>query len=189
MGGLGGLLVVSLFLPWYSGCGTRSEEVGGAAGTVLNCRAGGDGLGEPFSAWSAFAVVDVVLAATGAVAVLALLLTLIQRTPAVPLALTSLGTPLAAVAAVLALIRVLAPPGAVQAAAGGSVWSLPGAWIGTGAALGLLAAMLASIRDERTPVPSWTLEEQAAAVRTLSLSTSGNRAPTDSGGAQTGGAS
>lgn len=153
VGWLGALLVASLFLGWYRG----------ARAAV--------------SAWQAFALIDVFLLVTGLVAMVALVLTLAHRTPAVPLALTSLGIFVALPAAILAAIRLIVVPDLPGAAAGGDVSRLLGAWVGTGAALGLLAAMLASIRDERTPVPPRTLEEQAAAVRTLSLSSNDRERP------------
>nr|MBA3422286.1 hypothetical protein [Thermoleophilaceae bacterium] len=93
-GGLGAALVISLFLPWYCTSDSHSE-----------CSRG-----EGVSGFDAFAVVDVVLLAAGAIAVAALVLTLTQRTPAVPLAVTSLGVFVALAAAVLAVVRLVAAP-------------------------------------------------------------------------------
>ena len=161
-GGLGAALVLSLFLPWYctpdsrSGCSAR-----GAA-----------------SGWEAFTVVDLVLLAAGAIAVAALLLTMTQRTPAVPLAVTSLGVLVALAAAVLAVVRLLAVPDLTGAGGAAAPVRLPGAWLGAGLALGLLASLLAAVRDERIPSEPRTADEQAAAVRTLSVSGSaGPKAP------------
>ena len=153
-GGLGAALVLSLFLPWYctpdsrSGCSAR-----GAA-----------------SGWEAFTVVDLVLLAAGAIAVAALLLTMTQRTPAVPLAVTSLGVLVALAAAVLAVVRLLAVPDLTGAGGAAAPVRLPGAWLGAGLALGLLASLLAAVRDERIPSEPRTAEEQAGAVRMLSAS-------------------
>lgn len=152
MGGLGAALVVSLFFGWYRACSAEGCESGPAA-----------------SAWEAFAVTDVVLALAGLTALAALILTLVQRTPALPLALTSIGVFVALGAAILVLVALIAEP-AVPGAGDASSARLGGAWVGTAAALGLLAAMLASIRDERTPAPPRTVEEQHAAVRKLTLS-------------------
>jgi len=163
MGVLGTLLVASLFLGWYR-----------------PCPAGNCGAGPAASAWEAFAVIDVVLLVAGLVAVVALVLTLAQRTPAVPLALTSTGTFLALAAAICALVRLIFVPGLAGAGQSTETVRLLGAWLGTGAAVGLLAAMLASIRDERTPAPPRPVEEQARAVRTLPLSSgaaTADRAP------------
>jgi len=157
-GGVGVCLVVSLFLPWYCTSAAGSE-----------CSAG-----EKASGWEALAVVDLVLLAAGAIAVAALVLTLTQRTPAVPLAVTSLGVFVALLAAVAAVVRLVAVPD--LAGGGQASVRLIGAWVGTGAALGLLASLLAAVRDERIPSERRTAEQQAAGVRTLSVS--GSRGPT-----------
>lgn len=159
---MGVCLVVSLFLPWY--CAS-------AAGS--GCSAA-----EKTSGWEALAVVDLVLLAAAAIAVAALVLTLTQRTPAVPLAVTSLGVFVALLAAVAAVVRLVAVPdltGGGQASV-----RLIGAWVGTGATLGLLASLLAAVRDERIPSERRTAEQQAAAARTLSVSRSPG--PTGTGG-------
>ena len=156
-GGLGACLVVSLFLPWYCASAARA-----------GCPAG-----ERASGWEALAVVDLVLLAAGAIALAALVLTLTQRTPAVPLAVTSLGVLVALVAAVLAVVRLVAAP---DPAGGEASVPLLGAWLGTGAALGLIASLLAAVRDERIPSERRTAEQQAVGVRTLSVSGSRGRA-------------
>jgi len=156
---VGVCLVVSLFLPWYCASAAGSE-----------CSAG-----EKTSGWEALAVVDLVLLAAGAIAVAALVLTLTQRTPAVPLAVTSLGVFVALLAAVAAVVRLVAVPDLTGSGGQASV-RLIGAWIGTGAAFGLLASLLAAVRDERIPSERRTAEQQAAGVRTLSVS--GSRGPT-----------
>ncbi len=155
MGAVGALLVVSLFLGWYRSC------------------PGGDcGAGPAVTAWEAFAVIDVVLLVAGLLAVAALVLTLAQRTPAVPLALTSTGTFLALAAAICAVVRVIFVPGLPGEGQSAETVRLLGAWLGAGAAVGLLAAMLASVRDERTPAPPLSVVEQARMVRTLPLRSS-----------------
>jgi hypothetical protein len=160
MGGFAAVLIVSLFLGWY--CAPPSGADGEAA-----C-----GRGETFSAWQAFAVVDIVLLVAGLVGLVALVMTLAHATPAVPVALTAMGALAAIVAAVLVVVRLLAPPGLPGAPDAGAV-TLLGAWLGTGAALGLALVMIASIRDERTP----TLAERGAGkpVRTLTVSSPGER--------------
>ncbi len=152
-GGLGACLVVSIFLPWYCSPSARS-----------GCSAG-----EKVPGWEAFAVVDLVLLAAGATAMAALVLTLTQRTPALPLAVTSLGVFVALVAAVLAVVRLVAAPD-LTGPGGEAPIRLLGAWLGAGAALGLLASLLAAVRDERIPSERRTAEQQAAGVRTISVS-------------------
>lgn len=159
MGAFGVLVVASLFLGWYRACPP-----------------GGCGTGTTVSAWQAFAVIDLVLLVAGIVAVVALVLTVLHRTPAVPLALTSAGTFVAVAGAICVLVRLVFAPTLPSAGPDAETVRLLGAWLGTGAALGLLAAMLASIRDERTPAPPRSVEEQARSVRTLSL-------PSSAGGA------
>ena len=154
MGALGALLVASLFFGWFQSC-----PAGECRGGSVN------------SAWEAFAVADVVLCAAGLLAVGALVLTLVQRTPALPLALTTRGVFVALAAAVCAVVRLIAP------GEGPEVERLLGAWVGAGTAVALLLAMLASVRDERTPAPTRSLEEQARAVRTLHLTSSGEKSP------------
>jgi hypothetical protein len=86
-GASGLVLLVALFLPWYTADGA---EVSG---------------------WSAFAVVDLWLALTalGALAVLAL--TAVRDSPAIPVAADVLTWTVAVVAVVLVVVRLLALPG------------------------------------------------------------------------------
>lgn len=163
-GGLGAAVFLSLFLPWYCTPDTRSE-----------CAAD-----EGISGWESFAVVDLVLLAAGALAVAALVLTLTQRTPALPLAVTSLAVVVALAAAVLAVVRLVAAPDLTGAGGEAAPVRLLGAWLGAGAALGLLASLLAAVRDERIPSEPRTGEEQASAVRSLSVS--GSPGPKGAGG-------
>jgi len=160
MGLVGALLVASLFLGWYR-----------------SCPAGDCAAGTTASAWQAFAVIDVVLLLAGVVAVAALVLTIAQRTPAAPLALTSTGTFVAIAAAICAVVRLVFAPALPSAGQSTETVRLLGAWLGTGAALSLLAAMLASVRDERTPAPPLSVAEQNRAVRTLALTSSGAADP------------
>lgn len=81
----GALLLLALFLPWYSAGAT---------------------------AWQSFAVLDIVLALIAAAAVALLIITATQPVPAVPVALSALVTLGGLVASILVLIRVFDPPGA-----------------------------------------------------------------------------
>jgi hypothetical protein len=71
------------------------------------------------------------------------------------------------VAAILVLVALVAVPDVARGAEGTA--RAGGAWLGTAVTLGLLAAMMASIRDERTPAPPRSVEEQQRAVRRLTL--------------------
>jgi hypothetical protein len=81
----GALLLLALFLPWYSAGAT---------------------------AWQSFAVLDVVLALIAGAAVALLIITATQPVPAVPVALAALVTLGGLVASVLVLVRVFDLPGA-----------------------------------------------------------------------------
>jgi hypothetical protein len=132
-------LLVATFLPWYA-CGRAAAGADGACGPDLTA-----------TGWSAFGGTDVVLALAALVGLLALALTVAQRTPALPLAVTSVEVVVAGVAAVLAVLALLLAPESVgEGGAAGA--RLIGAWLGAGAAVGLLASALAAIRDERVPV-------------------------------------
>ena len=91
------LLVVSLFLPWY----THPD-------------------GADVSAWEAFAILDVLLLALAVLAVGLLVLTAVQPTAAVPIAADALLTLVAAAMALLTFFRVLNAPESLERA--GSAW-------------------------------------------------------------------
>src|SRR4051812_37961714 len=119
--GLAGVaLLVSLFLPWYS--------AGDQSGT----------------AWEWFSVIDVILFVTALAGIAVPIVTAMQRTAAVPQAVTSTLIWLFLVAAVIAVIRLLNLPGA---ASGRDV----GVWIGTIAALALVAFDIKAMRDKTFP--------------------------------------
>jgi hypothetical protein len=177
MGGFGVVVIVALFLGWY--CAPPPGVEG----------AGECGSGAAVSAWEAFAVVDVVLLVAALIAVVALVMTLVHDTPAVPLALTAIGTLVAIVAAVLAVVRLAAAPDLPGAGEGVAPVRLAGAWLGAGATLALALAMLASIRDERTPARSRRAAEAEAAMRTLSVGGADDGRDKSSGAARPEGAS
>jgi cation transport ATPase len=115
--GLAGLvLLVSLFLHWYDGA----------------------------SAWQAFTVIDVVLAIAALGAMALPVVTAAQRTAAVPQGTTALLMPVALVAALLALIRLVNPPGS------GAEREI-GVWLGTVAAFAVFYLNSRSMGDARTP--------------------------------------
>src|SRR5215212_5192913 len=129
--GIGGLAVLLvMFLDWY--------EVPTPTGEAA------------LNAWESFAVNDVILAIAAVMAIVAFVMTAIQPTAAVPLALASLTTLVALIAAVLVTIRVIWPPDLVEGLETGREI---GAWLGLVAITALVGGCLASIRDERLPQP------------------------------------
>jgi hypothetical protein len=151
--GFGALVAVAPFLGWYEVCADGSPAASACRTTAL-------------TGWEAFAVADVVMVLAGTVGVAVLVLTLTHRTPAVPIALTSLGALVAIVAAALALLALVAEP------EGGASGLLAGAWLGAAAAVGLVVAMLAAMRDERVGHARGAREETSPEVRALRLSSS-----------------
>jgi hypothetical protein len=102
--GLGGaVLLVSLFVPWYS--------VGG----------------RKLSGWQAFTVIDLVLALVALVGIALAVATAVRRTPAVPVAFGVLGGPAGALAALLVLIRLVDRPIAQAGLSAGTWVALAGA--------------------------------------------------------------
>src|SRR3954454_14905525 len=93
----GVVLLVSLFLPWYSA------------------------FGQSATGWQSFAVIDVILALAAVAGIALLVAAATQRTAAIPQALASSIAPVLLVAAVLAVIRLLNLPGAADSRDAG-VW-------------------------------------------------------------------
>ena len=113
------VLVVSLFLPWYT------LPTGGRV-----------------TAWEAFAVVDVVLLACAAVCLVAVVIQATQRSPALPAVASVAATWAGVLAVVLILIKVADPPGR-------STETCYGIWVGLVAAVGLLGSGWWAMRDDR----------------------------------------
>ena len=118
-------LLVSLWLPWYSG-----EDAGASA----------------LSAWEALRVLDVILALISAAAVALLIVTATQDVPAVPLALSVFVTFAGLLGVLLVLIRVLSVPDGAE----GRDWGL---WLALVCTLGIVAGSLIAMRDERPSPP------------------------------------
>jgi carbon starvation protein CstA len=116
------LLLASLFLDWY-GVGA-----GGA------------------SAWQAFGVLDVVLAALALVPLALVVTQATRRSPAIPVALSVLTTLAGALAALLIVVRLIAQPGP-----NALVTVEPGAWLGLLAAVLVTAGGWRSMRVEAVP--------------------------------------
>jgi hypothetical protein len=89
VGAIGGLgLLVALFLPWYS------------FGEILD-----------LTAWQAFSVTDLVLAATAVVGVSVAVCVLFGISVSYPVAGSSVAAGFGAVALILIVIRMISPPG------------------------------------------------------------------------------
>jgi hypothetical protein len=129
LAGLGGLvLLVSLFLTWYS---VSDRDL---------------------TAWQSFAVIDVLLALAALVGIALAVTTAVRRTPAVPVALGVLGAPVGVVATLLVLLRLLDPPGPNELLDLG-----PGVWLALAGAAAVAAGAWWSLGDERNrgvPAPS-----------------------------------
>src|SRR3954451_7579462 len=143
----GAVLLVSLFLDWYS-----VRDVGGVPSDDLSA-----------SAWQSFAVVDVFLAAAGLFGIALAVSAATQRSAAVPQAIGALCVPIAFVAAVLVVIKLLDLPdwySVIQGVegvylnstlGGPEVMREAGVWIGAGATLGVLIGAWRSIGDQSFP--------------------------------------
>lgn len=133
----GVVLVVALWLPWWSGL-------------------------DQLDAWSVLSVLDVLLFALGLAAVGLLVVTAIARTPGPGLIADALVAPAAAILAVACLLRVLDMPGALQSPEG---MRLPagvdllgatteyGGWVAFAACLAVVAGAVVAMRDERLSRP------------------------------------
>ncbi len=133
----GALLVVSLFLPWYTGAGIEA------------------------SAFEAYTVLDVLLLLVGLLGIGLLVVTAVQRTAAVGVACDTLLTIVAGLVVVLAAIRAANLPDDLAAAGAGRGAFL---WIGLAAALGVLAGALIAMRDERLSKPGKPTDATGAPI-------------------------
>jgi FtsH-binding integral membrane protein len=118
-------LLVSLWLPWYSGQAQDRSSL---------------------SAWQSLAALDILLALIAATAVALLFITAHQSVPAVPVALSVFVTFAGALGVLLVLFRVLSVPDGAD----GRDWGL---WLALGSTIGIVAGALVAMRDER-PSPA-----------------------------------
>jgi len=119
-------LLVVMFLPWF---GEDSPAGGGARS----------------SAWQAFAVWDVVLAAFAAMGLGLVALAASRRAPAAPVATAVLTTGVGIVLCAVLLLRLLFPPGPNEL-----VELSYGAWLGLLCTIGIAAGAWIAMADERT---------------------------------------
>ena len=125
VGAIGGLgLLVASFLPWYS------------AG------------GEDATAWQAFSVTDIVLAAAAVAALSVALCVLFRISVSYPVAGSSVATGFGFVAAVLIVIRMIDPPGA------GDIGLEFGAWLGLASAVAVTIGGYMGMQPLKAPKAS-----------------------------------
>jgi hypothetical protein len=128
------LLIVALFLPWYSVAGT---DVTG---------------------WQAMTVDDVLIAIAALLALAALLVDAWPRLSGFAVAALSLGSIVGLVAVVLTIFRVADP------APAGDASLAAGAWLALAAAVGLTFGLVAGMRDEGPARRSEASARKAAAA-------------------------
>ena len=136
---LGVVLLVSLFLDWYD----YGDAAGGRSG------------------WESFAILDILLAALAAMAIALAAVAALHRTQAVPTALASLTTLVGLVATALVVAQAASPPVLHFAAQTGprktgyiavlDATREAGLWIALASCIGITAAALWAMRDERFP--------------------------------------
>jgi hypothetical protein len=119
----GALLLVSLFLPWYS-----------------------DGGGNETSGFAALGVIDLVLAVVAVGALAFFVLTACQPLPAVPLAFNVFLVLALFPALLLVVLRVLDLPGSAETREAG-------VWLGLAATAGVALGGWIALRDDRRPKP------------------------------------
>ncbi len=120
LGAIAGLgLLVATFLPWYS--------VGG----------------ENVTAWQAFSVTDVVLAAAALTAISVGIVLLFRLSVSYPMAGSSVAAGLGIVALILIVIRLINPPGS------GDVDREIGAWLGLITAAGIACGGWLGMQESR----------------------------------------
>ena len=130
--GAGGvLLLVSLFLDWYS---VPSEVPSGALDRQLSS----------VDAWTAFSVVDILLALVALLGIALALSQVVGRGPALPVALGVITTTLGLAATLLTLYRILNQPGPNEL-----IGVEVGAWIGLVACLAVFLGAWLALSDER----------------------------------------
>jgi hypothetical protein len=124
IGGLG--LLASSFLPWYSASGENA------------------------TAWQAFSVTDIVLAAAAVIGMSVAACVLLRISVSYPVAGSSVAAGFGAVAAVLIVIRMINPPGA-----GGSSLEF-GAWLGLASAIAITVGGYMGMQPMKAPTTAST---------------------------------
>ena len=136
------VLLVSLFLPWWS--------IGDAE----------------FTAWEALSVTDVALALLAIAAVVVWVLNATAKNTAPGVASEALLVPFALVMSVICGIRLLNVPGSLELPDGAPIGAALelGAWLGFAATLGVLIGVLVAVRDERLSRPGHPTDQTGLPV-------------------------
>lgn len=139
--GLGGiLLLVSLFLPWYSIDPNLALD-----GATLALQAGAFAAAD-FTAWQTFTVIDLLLALLAVLAILVPVISVTTSGPAKSIAIAVIASATGWLAILLVAFRLLDPPGANAA-----VDLRYGAWLALAGAILAWVGSWLSMRDESTP--------------------------------------
>jgi len=140
----GAVLAAALFLPWYEQTRVEPSALSPAGESSTT-----------FTAWEAFAVIDVLLAIGAILGLGLLVVTATQRTASIPIAADALLTIVGSMLALVAVARVLNLPGDVDS--GSSIVDAgrePAAWLGLLAAIGVPLGATVAMRDERLSDPA-----------------------------------
>jgi hypothetical protein len=122
VGAVGGLgLLVALFLPWY----LSSDD--------------------HITAWNAFSITDIVLAAAAAVALSVAICVLLRISVSYPVAGSSVATGFGFVATALIVIRMINPPGY------GAIVLEIGAWLGLASAIAITIGGYLGMQPMKAP--------------------------------------
>jgi hypothetical protein len=137
VGALGGLgLLVALFLPWYSLEGKHTADV---------------------TAWQAFSVTDIVLAAAAATALSVAICVLFRISVSYPVAGSSVATCVGFVAVILIVIRMIDPPGSSDPRLEFGLWSPSlevGLWLGLASAIAITVGGYMGMQPLKAPTAS-----------------------------------
>jgi hypothetical protein len=167
----GVVLLISLFLPWWSVPGQFQMQMlrgGGYEGTYFERSLGTSG-SDSFTSWSAWEMLsttDILLGLLGAAAIVLWIVTARARNTAPGIAFDALLVPFALVMSIVCLIRVLNVPEPLEPLADAlDVVDVEyGAWLGLAATLGVLAGVLVAMRDERLSKPGQPTDQTGMPV-------------------------
>jgi hypothetical protein len=161
------VLLVSLFLPWWSLPGDfrfESEDLNGGyfESWMGDPHASGS---TTWSAWEALSTTDVLLALLAVAAIAIWLVTATAENTAPGIASQALLVPFALVMAVVCLIRVLNLPEPFEMVDEiADVEIGYGAWLGLAATFAVLAGILIAMRDERLSKPGQPTDQTGVPV-------------------------
>jgi hypothetical protein len=157
LGGSALVLLISLFLPWW---GLEGDWIGLGPGGPVEGPDQGAGVVTTWTAWQVFSIADLLFALLGVLALVVWVLVARWSAPGPGLAGEALLTPLAIAMAIVALVQLLGTPDALEAPPTFDATVEYGAWLGLLSTFGVLAGLLAGMRDERLSRPG-ELTDQA----------------------------